>query len=332
MKKIIKILLTLLILLLCFTAAICFGSQKLSLNQIILGFSDKTSFEHTVIFTLRIPRAILVAISGALLASAGASFQMFFRNNLAEPGLIGISSGATLGAVLAQLAGSATFLFGTVSPVSLFAFFGSLISGLSITLISLKTQNKNNSTILLCGTAIGSFYAAISSILLITKMKNLNGIFTWILGSFNGKNWNDLKLIIFPAILSQILILFSAPKLDLMNGGESNARALGLKTESLRFIVLLSSSLSVGAAVCAGGTINFIGLIAPHLVRKLFGTSGTKGTFLIPASMLLGSILLLISDTLARILIAPAELPAGLLTSLLGAPFFISLIFARQEK
>ncbi len=334
MKKnstILQLCLTILAVLTALIISLLLGSQKLSFSQFIQAFTQKDSFASTVIWGLRLPRSILVMISGALLASSGACFQMYFRNSLAEPGIIGISSGATLGAVIAQLTGAGAILFGTISPINLFAFLGALFAGFVITLISTKTKSQNSTTLLLCGTALGTFYASLSSIILITKIKQINGIYTWILGSFNGRSWQEFKLIIVPGIIALILMFFSANKLDLMNAGEEGARALGLKTERLRLVVLICASLAVSAAVCAGGTINFIGLIAPHIVKKIYGVKGTKGMFLIPFSAMYGSILLLLSDTFARVVIAPAELPAGLITSLLGAPFFVSLIFSKQE-
>lgn len=334
MKKnntILQLCLTILAVLTALIISLLLGSQKLSFSQFIQAFTQKDSFAFTVIWGLRLPRSILVMTSGALLASSGACFQMYFRNSLAEPGIIGISSGATLGAVIAQLTGAGAILFGTISPINLFAFLGALFAGFVITLISTKTKSQNSTTLLLCGTALGTFYASLSSIILITKIKQINGIYTWILGSFNGRSWQEFKLIIIPGIIALTLMFLSANKLDLMNAGEEGARALGLKTERLRLVVLICASLAVSAAVCAGGTINFIGLIAPHIVKKIYGVKGTKGMFLIPFSAMYGSILLLLSDTFARVVIAPAELPAGLITSLLGAPFFVSLIFSKQE-
>jgi iron complex transport system permease protein len=139
----------------------------------------------------------------------------------------------------------------------------------------------------------------------------------------------EVFIILVPSVVAIAILLFSSGKLDLMAGGETSAKALGLDTKKLKIVIIIAASLAVSASVCAGGTINFIGLIAPHIVRKIYGT---KGKTLIPISMLYGAILLLLSDTIARTIIAPAELPAGLITSLLGVPFFISLIFSKQKR
>ena len=316
-------------LIFAFVLSILVGSQNLSLQQFAQAFTQKESFAHTIIFSLRLPRSILVAISGMLLAASGSAFQMYFRNSLAEPGIIGISAGATLGAVIAQSFGIATIAFGTISSVNVFAFLGAIIAGGIITLLSTRSSKDASVTLLLCGSALGLFYSSISSIILLTKTKELHGIYTWILGSFNGRSWQEVFIILVPSVVAIAILLFSSGKLDLMAGGETSAKALGLDTKKLKIVIIIAASLAVSASVCAGGTINFIGLIAPHIVRKIYGT---KGKTLIPISMLYGAILLLLSDTIARTIIAPAELPAGLITSLLGVPFFISLIFSKQKR
>lgn len=321
-----KIFLSILILILCFFISIFLGTQKVLLQEIL----NPQSFSHTIIFNIRLPRALLAGIAGALLASSGAAFQMYFRNSLAEPGILGITSGATLGAVIAQILGISAIFFGTISPINIFAFGGALASGLIIVFISKKQSfSVGAATVLLCGTALGTFYSSISSILMMTKSHELNGIYSWILGSFNGRGWTEIKFIILPSLVSAVILMFSANKLDLLAGGEITAKSLGLNAEKLRTLVLTAAGLGVSAAVCAGGTINFVGLIAPHIVRRFFGT---RGKSLISISAVFGAILVLLSDTFARTIISPAELPTGVITSLLGAPFFFSLLFIKKEK
>ncbi len=319
-----------LLLALTFSASLLLGSQKLPPTQLVEAFTNSKSLSHTIIFSLRLPRTILALTAGALLSASGAAFQMYFRNSLAEPGIMGISSGATLGAVTAQAAGISSILFGTLSPINVFAFVGASLAGIIIIIISQK-QNGTGSgiTLLLCGTALGTFYAAVTSIILMTRIRQVNGLYYWILGSFNGRGWTEVRFVIAPAVISLALLIFCSNKLDLLSGGERTAQALGLETKRLRTMILISASLAVSAAVCAGGTINFVGLIAPHIVRHFIGT---KGKSLISVSMIFGAILLIISDTIARTAISPAELPTGIITSLLGAPFFVSLIFSSSNK
>ncbi len=316
----IHIFLAFFVLIICFALSLLFGAQKISTENAKL------------LISLRLPRAILATLSGILLAGSGVCFQMYFRNPLAEPGIIGISSGATLGAVIAQSFGVNLIIFKTISPINIAAFFAAILSGLLVTFLASKEKKGSAAVILLCGTALGTFYSSISSIILLTKTRELHGIYSWILGSFNGRGWTELKFIIFPSAFSMILFFLCANKLSLMAGGENSARSLGLNTSNLKLEILIAVSFAVSSSVCAGGTINFVGLIAPHIARKVYKTKTSKGTFFMAISMLYGAILLLLSDIFARVLIAPAEFPAGLITSLLGAPFFISLVFSSDSK
>ena len=176
--------------------------------------------------------------------------------------------------------------------------------------------------LLLCGTALGTLYSSLSSIIILTTDKEFHSIYTWILGSFNGRGWDELVFILLPSLISIVIMFSLSGSLDLLSSGETAAQSLGLEVQKVRILVLVSGSLAVSAAVCAGGTIGFVGLIAPHIVRSVIGPKGKK---LIPFSMIFGAILLLVSDTIARVIIRPAELPTGLITSILGVPFFISL-------
>lgn len=309
------------------------GPEKISL-KVLSGNGDY--FENLILWNLRLPRTLLVLITGVLLGASGAVFQLFFRNPLAEPGIMGISSGATLGAVIASIlmsAGGSTILsikvLRIISPVNLCAFLGALLSGLLVTSLAFSRRGKSASImLLLCGTALGTLYSSISSILLLTNDQELHSIYTWILGSFNGRGWNELIFILPVSILSLVLMFLSARPLDLLSGGETTAKSLGVEVDKLRTIVLISGALAVSASVCAGGTIGFVGLIAPHITRKLFGP---KSKTLIPLSMILGAVLLLISDTFARLIIAPAELPSGIITAILGVPFFIFLCLGKKD-
>lgn len=326
----------LIVLFFCFALAVGVGAEKLNVFSLIKSFfvsemadnSATSHFSKIIFFKLRLPRALLVLMTGIMLGGSGAVFQLFFRNPLAEPGIMGISSGATLGAVIASVLGFAGGSF--ISPVNIVAFFGALAAGGVVTLLAVgKSRRESTVMLLLCGTALGTLYSSISSVVLLTCNRELHSIYTWILGSFNGRGWNELTFLILPAIVSLILIVRILPALDLLSGGEKTAMSLGVEVDKLRIVVLIVGALCVSCAVCAGGTISFVGLIAPHIVRKLFGS---KAKILIPFSMIFGAILLLIADALARTLIAPSELPAGVITSILGAPFFLSLCLKSREN
>lgn len=312
--------------------ALMLGAEKLSLAA-VFGQGDK--FENIILWQLRLPRVLLVFITGLLLGGSGAVFQLFFRNPLAEPGIMGISSGATLGAVIASIVPGVMALTGRggvgafISPVNLCAFAGALGAGVLVTSLAFSRSGKASSVmLLLCGTALGTLYSSLSSMLLLTCNKELHSIYTWILGSFNGRGWNELFFIALPALISLVMMFFISGPLDLLTGGEKSAATLGVEVDRLRVLVLLCGSLAVSCAVCAGGTIGFVGLIAPHIVRKFLGP---RARTLLPFSMIFGATLLLLSDTFARVVIAPGELPAGIITSILGVPFFLALCLGRRK-
>lgn len=326
----------------CFAFSICLGAEKISLTEIFQCiFNSENSLENykkSIIWELRLPRSILVLLTGLLLGGSGAIFQMFFRNSLAEPSLMGISSGATLGAVLSQTVfSSSSFLIinriqelHSILSLHIFAFLGALLSGTIVTLLACtKTGSSSTIMLLLCGTALGTLYSASSSLLLIINNNKLINIYGWISGSFNGRGWNELIFILIPSFIALFLMFLLISKLDYLNGGEISAQSLGISLKKLKIMVLICGSLSISASVCAGGTIGFIGLMAPHIIRK---TIGPRAKHLVPLSLISGAILLLISDTVARTLIAPAELPAGIITSLLGVPFFLSIILGKNGK
>lgn len=322
------------VLVLSLVAALIFGAEKLPFQVI---FGQGTKFQNIILWKIRLPRCLLVLVTGLLLGGSGAVFQLFFRNPLAEPGIMGISSGATLGAVIATviLAGKALPpalepVFKFISPINLCAFLGALASGFFVTALAFSKAGKASSVmLLLCGTALGTLYSSISSAILLTSNKELHSIYTWILGSFNGRGWKELIFIAIPSALSIIIAFAVSRPLDLLTCGEKTAASLGVQVDRLRIFVLICGAIAVSSAVCAGGTIGFVGLIAPHIVRKL---SGPKSKTLIPYSMMFGAALLLISDTIARTAIAPGELPAGIITSILGVPFFISLCLTRKNS
>lgn len=309
---------TVFVLTAAFILSLSLGAEKLPFKT-IFGGGDK--FQNIILWNIRLPRSLLVLLTGVLLGGSGAVFQLFFRNPLAEPGIMGISSGATLGAVCASVLG-----FGVGINIS--AFAGAILAGVFVTTLAFSRAGRNSSImLLLCGTALGTLYSSISSMILLTGNKELHSIYSWILGSFSGRSWRELYFIIIPAAISLVMMFCISRPLDLLTGGEKSAVSLGVEVNRLRILVLISGALAVSCSVCAGGTIGFVGLIAPHIVRKLLGP---KSKILIPFSMLFGAILLLLSDTFARIIIAPAELPAGIITSILGVPFFLALCLNKE--
>lgn len=300
--------------------SLIFGAEQIKVTEL---FCNGDSFSKIIFFNIRLPRTILCIIAGITLAGSGSVFQLFFRNPLAEPGIMGVSSGATLGAVLASCAG----IFNTTffSSLQFGSFLGALISG---TLVIAIAGKKSPSTLLLCGTALGTLYSAFSSILLSLNDRQLHSIYMWMLGSFSGRGWEEILFILPPFLGAVAIFCLCIFKLDILSCGEINAISLGLSVKKLQLIILVSGALAVSAAVCAGGAIGFVGLIAPHITRKIFGA---KAKTVVPLSMVTGASILLLSDTICRTVISPAELPVGTVTAILGAPFFISLLFSKKR-
>lgn len=312
------------LLVVSFGCSLFLGAQKISLTDI---FSASQNVSKTIFFKLRLPRTILVLITGILLSGAGVVFQMFFRNPLAEPGIMGITSGASLGAVIAACFGGGAVLGGTITLLNAGAFLGALGAALLVCAIAFKGGRKFSTVmVLLCGTALGSLYSAITSIILTIHDRQLHSIYVWMLGSFNGRGWGEVKMMLLPALLSIILMISCLGELDLLSGGEATAGSLGVNVGRLRMRVILAGAFGMAAAVCAGGTIGFVGLIAPHVMRQICSAKGKK---LLPLSMLFGAVLLLAADTLCRTVIAPSEIPVGTVTAILGVPFFISLLVSK---
>lgn len=282
---------------------------------------------QTIVLDFRLARALLVALTGAGLAGAGAAFQGLFRNPLADPFVIGASSGAALGATLAIILGWTTVWLG-FGPVPLAAFGGALLAvGLAYSISELSGQ-VTTLTLLLAGTALSSFFSAGVSLLMVLNDNDMAKIFFWLLGGFSGRSWSDLWVALPYVLIGLLGLGLLARPLDVLAFGEETAQGLGVPVKQIRLLIVLCAALATAAAVASSGIIGFVGLIAPHIARLLWGPIHAR---LLPTSALLGALLLVLADTAARTVLAPVELPVGILTALLGAPFFLYLLRARRE-
>ncbi|MDR3171235.1 MAG: iron ABC transporter permease [Treponema sp.] len=279
-----------------------------------------------VLFEIRLPRVLLAMAVGASLGVSGAAFQGIFRNSLADPYVIGASSGAALGAALAMVTGlsfSGPLAELGISPVSLCAFAGSLGAVFLAFIISRSVENPPSAVaLLLAGTALGTFFSSLLSLILALKDRDLHRVYYWLLGSLNGASWPELPAMLPVMIIGCLIVFLSHRPLDLLLQGEEVAESLGADVRKTRLIIALGASLAVAAAVSAAGIIGFVGLIAPHAVRMVTGPSHRR---LLPASALAGALLVVLADIAARAF-GSMELPIGVITSLGGAPFFIYLL------
>jgi iron complex transport system permease protein len=292
------------------------------------GSAGVSSAAVTIIWDLRLSRSILAAVVGAALAMSGAAFQGLFRNPLADPFVIGASSGAALGAALA-IALHIVIPVAGLSAVPAAAFAGSLLSVLLVyALSSAGTASPPTISLLLAGTALSSLLSAMVSFIMAMRDNDLHQVFFWLLGGFGGSNWNHLVSILPYIIPGAAILLLLARPLDVLAFGEESAKTMGVSITTTRLLAVGAASLTTAAAVAVSGIIGFIGLLAPHAARLIFGPSHRT---LMPASALIGAVLLVLADICARTVLAPVELPVGILTAMLGAPFFLFLLRTRRE-
>ena len=281
------------------------------------------AYFETILWDLRLPHTILVALTGAALAGSGAAFQGLFRNPLADPYLIGVASGAGLGAiVIMSIPQAGRYL------VPIGAFLGAL--GTIITVYQLAKVGKivPLTTLILAGIAIGSFTSALTSFLMLISDQMVLQAMSFLLGGSTVTGWEPLAIALPYFTIGLALLTFSGHSLNVLQFGEEQARQLGLPVEKVKLFIIISASLTTAAAVSFSGVIGFIGLVVPHIIRILWGGDYRK---LIPLSIIGGAITLLVSDILARIVMAPGYLPVGIVTALIGAPFFL-WILRRAKK
>lgn len=283
----------------------------------------------TIIWDLRLARSLLAAVTGAALALSGAAFQGLFRNPLADPFVIGASSGAALGATIAIIF-HVPLSFGGLAAVPAAAFLGA-IGAVSLVYVISQTGTAEPPAVslLLAGTALSSLFSAMVSFLMAMRDQELHRIFFWLLGGFNGKSWEHLLAVLPYMVVGFAVIGALARPLNAFGFGEENAQGLGLPVKRARLLTVLAAGMTTAAAVSVSGIIGFIGLVAPHMARMLFGPVHSR---VLPASAILGAILLVLADDVARTVMAPVEIPVGVLTAMLGAPFFLYLLRRRQSS
>jgi len=311
--------------LLSLLVAASLGSFSVSIFDYL--FQTSSILENKVLEQIRLPRVLLAGIVGASLGISGASLQGLFRNPLADPGLIGVSAGAALGASVVIVLGSSfipDYIFGPfILPLS--AIMG---AALVIYLLYLFTKGfgyQGVTYMLLVGIAVNALASVgIGILTFISSDSELRGLTFWTMGSFGAANWTLVLPAIIVILITIFLLIPYSRQLDLLQLGEPEAYRLGVDVKSLKFRVIISSAIVVGISVSLSGMIGFVGLVVPHLMRLL---GGVNHNYLLPASALFGATIMIVADLLSRILIQPAELPVGLLTSAIGAPFFLWLIF-----
>lgn len=277
----------------------------------------------TIVSQVRLPRILLAAVVGMGLAASGVVYQGIFKNPMADPFVLGVSSGAALGATTVIILGLG-FSIGPVSSIALGAFFGAVVAAGFVFSLARVGNKTPVVTLLLSGIAVNFFLSALIQLLMALNHDQIERIIGWTMGSVSAASWDKIGLTVLPMALGVVLLLAHTRELNAFSLGEDNARSLGMDTERIRIRLLVISSLVTASAVAVSGIIGFVGLVIPHMVRMITGPNHKQ---LLPFSILVGGIFLVVSDTLARTLVAPSELPLGVITALFGAPYFLYLLY-----
>ena len=278
-----------------------------------------------IVWQIRLPRVLLAALVGGSLALSGAAYQGVFRNPLADPYLLGVASGAGLGATVALVFGSRLPWFSSVPLMSF--VFALLAVGLTLILARRRGAVSLSSgrlvSLILAGVVLGSSATALTSLLMLSQRDDAARVLAWLLGSFGLSSWAQLAAVLPFALLAGVVTLASAQGLNVLGLGEESAAGLGLRVERFRALLIVAATLSTAAAVSAAGIIGFAGLIVPHTLRLAFGPDHRT---LLPLTLVYGAVFMVLADLAARTVIAPAEVPIGVVTALIGGPFFLWLM------
>ena len=287
---------------------------------------DPNGVFATILYSLRIPHMVLLLLVGAALSGSGAAYQGLFRNPLADPYLIGVASGAGLGAVIAMTIQWSYTPLGLMA-VPLAAFGGAVLAVAVVSTMARVGKTVPTTNLILAGVVVSSFCSALSSLLMINASGDLRRALVWLLGGSTQTGWTPVILILPYALVGMGLLLAVGNPLNVMQFGDEQASQLGVPVTRVRWLTVIAATLTTAAAVAFAGIIGFVGLIVPHIIRLVWGGDYRS---LIPLSFLGGASLLLLTDAAARSLFAPQEIPVGILTALLGAPFFLWIL--RRSK
>ncbi len=294
----------------------------------VLAFDSGLSDMHaTIVEQIRMPRVVLGLLVGATLALSGATYQAAFRNPLADPYLLGIAAGAGLGATIAITSNLGDGA-GALDPVPLAAFAGALVS-VAVSYVAGHLGGRSTASLILAGIAVASFLTACQTYVLQANSDAFREIFSWILGRIATSGWSEPTLMLSYFVITAVVVLHYRRALDVLAVGDEEAAALGVEPRRVRMIVVLAASLGAAAAVSVSGLIGFVGIIVPHAVRLAFGTSNRA---VLPLSMLFGGAFMVLADLAARTVLAPAELPIGVVTAFLGAPFFVLVLRTSRRE
>ena len=298
------------------------GSVSISLEE-IFNIKEAPDYIKTIVFDIRLPRIIMAILIGMMLASSGFVVQGVFQNPLADPYIIGIAASATLGAVVAYMLKLPDIYYGIL------AFVSCLLSTFVIFRLSNKKGKVDITTLLIVGIAVSSFIGAFTSFAMYLIGEESFRITMWLMGYLGGATWTKVSILIVPLIISLVYFYLQRNKLDALLSGDEEAHSLGINVQKIKFEALTVAALVVAFSVAFSGMIGFVGLIIPHSIRFIVGPSNSR---LLPNAVLAGGLFLLICDTIGRMVLAPVEVPIGVITAFFGAPFFLYLAFNKKGE
>ena len=326
-----KVLIALAVLAVVMVSCAFIGSQKISLKKVLAGPGDSPgdNIDYQILIGVRLPRVILAALVGAALAACGVVLQAILRNPLADPYILGISSGAGLGVIAAIISG-VTWGFAGGSPVAVFAFLGALATVWIVWFIGHFTGKSQVTPLLLAGVVINAFFSAVIMFLTsIAKSDQVHSTLLWLMGNITEKSLAVLWLSATCIVIGIIGLFSICHSLNALTFGEDEAKGLGVNTARTKLVAFGVAALVTAVAVSLSGLVGFVGLIIPHAVRLVFGPDHRQ---LLPLSAIIGSAFLVAADTVARTIVAPAQLPVGVITAIAGGPFFLILLAKYSRK
>ncbi|XDY99654.1 FecCD family ABC transporter permease [Bacillus manliponensis] len=312
------IIITLLVMTVCVLFyGLVAGSLSFSLKEMMVGIGDETTTVHRIVWDLRIPRVLVGFLVGMCLAASGALLQGVMRNPLADPGIIGVSSGAGFVAIIIMILFPMHMAF-----LPLGAFLGAFVTAMIIYALSWK-NGASPSRIVLVGVSINALIGAATSALMLLHSDKVQSVLPWLAGGIGGVSWPHFEMVVYYAIFALVLAIVGIKHIRVLMLGDEMAKLLGHHVERSRFFLIIVSTLLAGIAVSVSGLIGFVGLVVPHMLRLLVGNDYR---YLLPLSCLGGGVLVVFADAIARSWFDPIELPVGILLSFLGGPFFLYLI------
>ena len=292
--------------------------------------SGLTATDWSIVWQIRAPRVVLAAIVGSTLSIAGASYQGVFRNPLVDPYLLGVAAGAGLGATIVitiNRSGTSSWI---IDPLPMIAFGGGLIAVLVTYLLGTTSKGERSSiSLVLAGVAVTSLATAAQTFLLQRNSDVVRQVYSWILGRLSSATWGDVRLVLPYVVFSTVVLLLHRRLLDVLRVGDEEAAALGVNVKRVRLAVVIAATLGTASVVAVSGLIGFVGIIVPHAVRLVVGTSYR---LVLPISLLFGAAFLILADIPGRVLDNPAETPIGVVTAFLGAPFFLLILRTRKNE